>query len=486
MRVSSYVSGAHVPDFDAVALLHGYRGDIVFVEPGLGARILEMRGQVIADGGVPADARARLEDVGILTPLDADDERDAVVKLSLNLRERNFATNPTAFMIVPSVTCNLRCPYCFQPHEMHKGKGRFGTLMTTEQLDLIFHYIDRLGAPGAVRAAALGRPLPPSGSAVPRENQITLFGGEPLCSETLGIVPEIIHRAQARGMTLSAITNGVELDLFEASLGKDSINHVQVTLDGLADKHDRRRVGPRHKKTFDKIVRNVDDVLRRGIAVSMRINVDTLNLANIEELDAYFDKIGWTDLPNFMPYAAAVDALSPKQKTRRVTHLEVYDRTEQLRETGGSRMSSYESYAEELVSDIFLRPDVFPFAKGSTCAAETGQLIFDPLGDIYSCWEDVGQTSLRVATYGTRGLVFEQASIESWLHRFPGSISQCAACPYALIHTSGCGAHARAENGDLHASACEGFQQLFPVSFARAIRKFHDRFKASPIAAIAS
>lgn len=472
------MSGARVPDSETYALLHGYLGHLELVPADIADFLLAQRGQEVDLDRQTRDNPVvnRLIAREFLTDRTAAEEKEIVVGISGHMRKTSFSLNPTSFMIVPTVTCNLRCPYCFQSHELHKGKGAYGDLMTMSQLDAVFEAIDRFGAPGAIYEAATGLEVAErrDGVRATSHTPLTLFGGEPLCTETKDIIPHIIFRAQQRGMTLSAITNGVELDLFMDQLGPGKIESLQITLDGLMERHDRRRVGPGFKKTFDRIVANTTAALDKGIGISLRINIDQDNLSNIAELDGYFREIGWYEYDNFDPYAAAVDSLSPQTARKQVSHLDVYLETQSLRREGKDYVASYEGVAESLVSKCFLKPDEYPFERGETCSAETGQMIFDPLGDIYACWEDVGEPEKRIATYDSAGVRFDKKATEGWLHRFAGSIDQCSECPFALVHTSGCAAHAREENGTIHASACEGFQEYFPVSLGHAVRRFAD------------
>lgn len=110
----------------------------------------------------------------------------------------------------------------------------------------------------------------------------------------------------------------------------------------------------------------------------------------------------------------------------------------------------------------------YPFDRVAHCAAETGMLMFDPRGDVYSCWEEIGATDRRIGGYAGGVLDVDGDALPTWLSRFPGAIDQCSRCPYALIHTSGCGNHARADAGSVFAAACEGFQAYFPRTLAEA------------------
>src|SRR5213595_2237755 len=94
--------------------------------------------------------------------------------------------------------------------------------------------------------------------------------------------------------------------------------------------------------------------------------------------------------------------------------------------------------------------------------------MFDARGDVFSCWEDVGHAELRVGIYDGDGLHLESEAVKMWLERQPGVIEECSRCPYALIHTSGCGSQAREHSGTIYMNECESFQQYFPLALGHA------------------
>ena len=122
----------------------------------------------------------------------------------------------------------------------------------------------------------------------------------------------------------------------------------------------------------------------------------------------------------------------------------------------------------------------YPFADGGStfCGAEGGMLIFDCLGDVYSCWEQAGHPDKRTGTYGTDGLHLDRAAASAWLNRFPGTIDECLGCPYALIHKSGCADVALRQSGSIFAPACESFKEYFPRTLAAAWQRCEDELLA--------
>jgi uncharacterized protein len=479
MRVSGYVISHSLPDPRFWILAHGYTGALDKVPESVGRLLMENRGKDLTATQTRELGDRTVEHLtarGYLTRMSAEAERDALIEIATTLHEADLADSPTGFMFIPAYTCNLRCPYCFQSHDMHAGRDGYDAILTPELVDRAFSIIDRLHDAGAAaRLTGLTEAAP---DPRPSSGDICLFGGEPLASGTRTIVAYIVELASRRGKTVSAITNGVELDLFFDVMGPGRLEEVQITLDGTAGLHDSRRIGPGFRHTFDRISANIDAALALGTRVNLRMNVDATNAAEIEDLGEYCRLRGWTDHAGFFAGAAVVTGETTRKNL--ITPATLTWITTSLKDRAGWSFAGYERPAREFVKQC-LEGEGYPFKRIANCAAETGLLIFDARADVYSCWEDVGVRSRRIGTYDETGLHLEGQVMRRWLSRFPGAIEECSRCPYALIHSSGCAKHAENEHGTMFASACESFQQYFPTTLALAYDAYEATLLGRPI-----
>ena len=115
--------------------------------------------------------------------------------------KRMLAFQPEAYVVCPTLACNLACAYCFEGDSLtDKAQG----VMTPEQVKLVFRAIqalrprDRDTLPGAANA---DRYVP----------WISLFGGEPFLPSTRRCVEQILQEAASEDFLVSATTNGVNL-----------------------------------------------------------------------------------------------------------------------------------------------------------------------------------------------------------------------------------------------------------------------------------
>jgi len=475
MRVSSYLIATPIPGQSYYLLVHGYTAAIDKVPASLGAYLLRRRGQELRDEaeGMPDVSEATLallESRGYLTELDHEGERRIILRIAAAIHEADLASRLATFVIVPTYLCNLRCPYCFQPHGMHAGRGEFGKVLTRERIDEVFPIIDQFSRPGAI-ARALGVTEAQDGTCPEenhRERSITLFGGEPLLERTVDVVSYIVERASERNIHVMAVSNGLELQRFCHLLGPGRLEDIQITLDGPAHIHDKRRIGPGHRRTFDTIAANVDMALAHNVRIALRINVNSENAEHLESLHNTFVERGWEQHPNFSANAATVQgAWRPQANRNLISNTKLAELTTRLRKSKRSQIASYETTARRTLSSC-IQGKGYPFRSVAFCAAETGMLIFDPLGDVYACWEEIGQPNQRIGIYSDKGINFNRKALGQWLARFPGAIEECSNCPYALIHKSGCAHQARKASNTMFSAACSSFQDYFPTTLADA------------------
>jgi uncharacterized protein len=214
---------------------------------------------VIDAAQLPDLLRERLLRAGVLVPHDFD-ERAALFELR---RQARAAPDTLLLTIAPTIQCNFRCTYCFETHRQE--------VMSPATEGELTRFI-------VAQSAAV------------RSISTTWFGGEPL------LQPDIIDRVQrftnawggSRGIRIrrGIVTNGYFLDppMVARLQALGEWEMVQVTIDGLPEMHDRRRVLHGGQGTWDRIIANCRAALAAGLPINLRINVDRRNAASIGDL----------------------------------------------------------------------------------------------------------------------------------------------------------------------------------------------------------
>jgi len=332
--------------------------------------------------------------------------------------------------------------------------------MTIEMVDSIFasfSNIERLhGIDSATRRPSLG-----------------LFGGEPLLADNRAVIAHILHRAQESGVEqIWAVSNGTELDAYVDLLGPGLISKIQITLDGRKEVHDRRRIYADGSGSFDRILNNIDLALSRGTQISVRMNIDRANVAELPHLAMTFKQKKWTSMRHFSAYIAAVHG----------DYSDVLDTWELSCQYEALKERFPEMSAIALPDDHMGRRAKDVFVNGgrqsgreSFCGAHAGMYIFDPFADIYACWEKTGEPEIKIGHVNADSTItMIRANEALWRSRTVASNPACRKCRYSLHCGGGCAVAAYERSGQYHSNYCDGFASRFRSQVATAYRDFVD------------
>jgi uncharacterized protein len=309
--------------------------------------------------------------------------------------------------------------------------------------------------------------------------QFTFFGGEPLLAANREIVEYIVRRASALGPAVfGAVTNGTELESYRDLLGPNSISSLQITLDGPPRTHDRFRIYANGQGSFEKIARNIVLALDRGVAISVRVNVCKENLADLPALAVEATQRGWTDHKNFRIYVAPIQPTANFPSNGRLLNSYELGRSLQRMQEDDPALDVIETPDDSMkrrALALFQHPEIDPIAdfKASFCGAHSGMYIFDPFGDIYACWEKMGDSQIRIGRIGgDSNFVFETPMLQKWRSRTVATNPTCESCSYALQCGGGCAVLAEAKNGEYFSNFCDGFGARFKSAVADAYETF--------------
>lgn len=478
LRTSSYTIFVQLPDNETdVLLVHGYTGAYDRVTRGV-ADLLRSRAvrrqakplygewspepESASAGPVADETLEHLQDQGYLTELSPEEEEAFFGQLAVKLHERALRQAP-GYILMPTYDCNLRCSYCYQD-AMRTDCSLKHLLrsMRAPMVDRIFGALPQIEAQHGLDPASV------------RRRSLGLFGGEPLLAANRPVIEHILGRAFELGeVDLWAVTNGTELDAYRDLLGPAGIARLQITLDGPAGEHDRRRIYADGSGSYARIAANITMALECGASVSIRLNVDR---GNVGDLPAVADELaarGWAHHPGFSAYTSPVRAGNGKTDAASTFSSWDLDRTLSAMRREHPNLALLARPDEGMrakVRRIFDdRREVLPSLRPSFCGAHDRMYIFDPFGDIYSCWERTGDPAVRSGRITPEGEVELRADqIDLWHGRTVASNPVCRRCPFALHCGGGCAILALGQNGAFHSNYCDGFAARFRASVAEA------------------
>jgi len=240
-------------------LWNTYTGNMNAFKPAQRDAVLDM----ISKRGVASSASplvAYLSDRGYLVPEHADELR----RVQHAYGKESHRTDKLELILLPSEDCNFRCAYCYEDF-------RRGT-MRPEVRQGIRNLVES-------RVASL------------RELTVNWFGGEPLYGmEAIDdLAPYFAQVCREHGISYFShmTTNGYLLtDAVAERLLAAQVTDFQITLDGLAEDHDRMRPARDGSGTFETIYENLVSLSRRpeDYSVVIRVNFTSENAPRLEPM----------------------------------------------------------------------------------------------------------------------------------------------------------------------------------------------------------
>lgn len=462
MRASSYCIVVRLPGEERALLFHGYSGAVDLVHEKVVELLDEPRRDIRRGGSKASEATiALLTKRGYLTDRSPVEEQEFVRELGERVHRVSRRHAPAGFLIIPTYSCNLRCPYCYEKTLRRHGTEWMEKCMDRETADAAFEAMDRIH--------------PGSG----KRKSLSFYGGEPLQRENRAIVEHIFQRALEKGFTaFSAITNGVDLDQYLDLLGPERrIRFIQVTLDGPPEVHDQRRFFADGSGTFHRIIENITKALETQVQVSVRVNVDRSNLEGLAALRAILRERGWDRQANFRAYCSPVhgslDGCRVAHRESFEGHLDMQRAIEQTLQDRGEPLEVYavtNTLTRVLVAH--LRHEGIPRWKTGFCGSNMAMHLLDPHGDIYPCWEVVGHVEHRIGRYEKGSVWMEPIQAEKWHERSVVRVRGCLECAYLFFCGGGCEAVAYQKRGFLDGPECSDFPEIFQRAALKAYAEF--------------
>jgi uncharacterized protein len=354
----------------------------------------------------------------MLLPDDADEVEMLRRRRGITDRDRRRL----GLTLVPSSGCNFDCPYCFED----KPKQRMAEPVAAAIQRLVAARLPDLDA-----------------------FSVTWYGGEPLLGRTelLALSSALRDLCAAGGVQYAAsiVTNGYLLTRTTAErLRAAGIGAAQVTLDGPADVHNCRRPLVSGRGTFDRIVANVVSAVD-VLAVSVRVNIDVTNADRYEELLVELADRGLAGRIQVYPAQVVATAAS-----------------------SAAPSASYGSgcFTSREFSDVELRLQALTAAYGfgapglprpvaSPCTAvRPDEIVVGSSGELYKCWESVGNPDEVIGHIGSYPEVNER--VRKWIDYDPFTDTDCRRCIALPVCMGGCAAHAL--DPDQHENRCGSFR----------------------------
>lgn len=324
------------------------------------------------------------------------DEIDELELVQAHNNLQRFDENNLALTIAPTLACNFQCPYCYE-------RGRDYHTMNEDITAATISYINE--------------------HAKNTDNlSIMWYGGEPLLAvDVIENITKGIENKANLHYRAGIVTNGYLLNKAMAlKLKHLNITEAQITIDGPPEIHNKRRKLPNGEDTFFTIFKNIAEVCDL-LSITIRVNVDKENINNIEEILDYLDKYALNGKVGF--YLAPVDNINGTCNVSTCFNSKEFSK-EQM------------NFMKKNFKRGYVTVNIPHYTPGICCAISKTNIIIDPLGDIYKCWNEIGDHNSKV------GNIKEGISLNSnymqWINYDFLTDTKCKKCKLLPICLGGC------------------------------------------------
>lgn len=293
---------------------------------------------------------------------------------------------------------------------------------------------------------------------------------------------KIAERCRELNLEMGGITNGYDLESYLDLLTEFSFKSLQITVDGVGEVNNRRRIHKSGVGTYERILKNVKLALERGITISLRVNVGRENFSGMKDLIDDLKSRDFLDKENFHYYFKATDDdINPKNN---VTEFDMIHELEKIGFTTQEISKLHGQYGKnyEKLNRLFNKETYGSFSP-AYCGSEQGMLVIDPFGILYTCWDFVGKEDKAVGFVdkSTKRFIFNFQSAK-WRTRTVDNMEKCVECPYCFVCQGGCAGRAQFEHGNCfreHCGETKGFFNLVATKVANEHWKNHHESELS-------
>lgn len=303
--------------------------------------------------------------------------------------------------IVPTLDCNFSCAYCFENNKRN-------VYMSETTISMLIEFIKRHNFIKSL--------------------SICWYGGEPLLAFNImkKIMIKLQNEIKLPILSHVIVTNGYHLnreviDFCEAY----KVTCMQVTLDGIKERHDSIRINKSNQKaSFDKIIDNMDMLLKKidDFKLHIRVNIEKKNLIDFHNISNYLNQ-KWPNKKTYI-YPGFLRIDDKEKKCLSCDSMQRKDIAEFITNLAMNKNSKFSYFPKRI--------------KNMCMAIRKNAYIIGPEGEIYKCWNDVGDTQKVIGDIYTNKItnsyLYHKYMVASkWYNR-----KACINCFFLPICGNGC------------------------------------------------
>jgi len=410
--------------------------NLVLIYNTLSGAILRCNSKFVADlntKNLDADLEKIMHEQGFLVSPDTD---ELAVYRGIHNHWKS-GKEKVEFNMLLTYDCNFACPYCYQGRG-EAGKKIHGFKSMSPSMISSFKEF--------VKMTVLERN--------PKTLELILYGGEPMLRayDAMRTTDELSEWVNDVGMKfkLQMLSNGSLITKEFIEWADQFRMRLQVPIDGDRDMHNKMRFYVKDKRgSFDDVTDGVLSFVR-GTNVETHIRISLTNetyptmINMLDQLKSKDLTHIYTDFCYITAFTEACDAY----KNHVIPDTKLFSVMPELWRAAHERG---------------FRLDIRPSPQALPCSSiADGSYIIDPFGDVYKCWELVGQKKHVVGTLSDNGVFTKTAVYGDVLKRDPTMIDQCSRHIFLPSCAGGCVCKASWLHNTYHAAGCGTENFLLP------------------------
>lgn len=313
-----------------------------------------------------------------------------------------FDTANLGLAVAPTTDCNFVCPYCYEKNKKHA----YMTEKTENDLLSFIRSYERV-----------------------RTLNLTWYGGEPLLGfKTIEHVLNEIDKINHLKLGLHNMpTNGYLLDEAKCRFfSEHPMTSIQITLDGDKEHHNKNRMLAGNLPTFDQIIANADMFMHYNpnTIVYIRMNLDRKNEDSFKLAHKQLSSF-WKGR-HFHIYPAFIKDFSVSCRS----NCNLLTRDEKI--------DFYIGLHEECKIPVDFKAN--NKCTGLCGATVQNYYVIGPEGEMYKCWNDLGDQERIVGYLDQKGPNAKQYSVLTKYMAGPTILDdeECKKCTILPICAGGC------------------------------------------------
>lgn len=363
-----------------------------------------------------------------------DDKIDELRYISHMNSTAKFKSNILSVTVLLTMDCNFKCTYCYEGTE-----DREILSLSPDSCNRIYKFIQNiLNTNHNLNTVHL-----------------ILFGGEPLLhfrihASWIDSIKEL-SESMGKSFSTSIVTNGSLIDDFVMErLIAFNCRALQISLDGVKEIHDARRIRNDGGGTFDTVMAGIKKAYsyKSHVPLIVRINIDRTNYQQIDSLLTQMLDEGLDGCRIDFGIVRGYDYNKQFSVSNCFSDAELSEIMPPIWESAYSKGFSF---------------SVKPVRRSLYCGCHSDMsFTIKPNGELYSCWEFVGDKDQMFGVIDENGYLPNLGySYFDWITRHFSDSEMCLKCKFIPICMGGCAAIGYNRDDNIHQSGCFMTKSLF-------------------------